>query len=104
MEYTGVVCSVFVYSDCYKPFMQVSVDEAVLAYCHLASETFMLVLSQALYLSECQEPSLFCPYQMRSFGIVVDNFPKHISANCESTHSTFTLDLDLRFHCKHYWK
>ena len=50
MEYTGVVCNVYPYSDSYKPLKQVPVVEAVTAYNHLAGETFILVLAQALYL------------------------------------------------------
>ena len=51
MEYTGVVCDVYPYSDSYKPLKQVPVVEVVTAYDHPTSETFILVLAQALYLS-----------------------------------------------------
>ena len=50
MEYTGVECNVYPYSDSYKPLKQVPVVEAVTAYNHLAGETFTLVLVQVLYL------------------------------------------------------
>ena len=50
MEYTGVVCDVYPYSDSYKPLKQVPVVEAVTAYNHPAGETFILVLAQALFL------------------------------------------------------
>ena len=50
MEYTGVVCNVYPYSDSYKPLKQVPVVEAVTAYNHPAGETFTLVLVQVLYL------------------------------------------------------
>ena len=55
IEYTGVVCNVYAYSDSYKPLMHLPVDEVVSAYNHPGSETFIFVLSQALYLGECQE-------------------------------------------------
>ena len=82
MEYIGVVCNVYPYSDSYKPLKQVPVVEAISAYNHLTGETFILVLAQALYLGDKQEPSLLCPNQMRSNGIVVDNVPKHLLVNC----------------------
>ena len=50
MEYTGVVCDVYPYSDSYKPLKQVPVVEVVTAYNHLTGETFILVLVQVLYL------------------------------------------------------
>ena len=62
MEYIFVVCNVYEYSDSNKPFMQVSVNEALSACNHLTSETFILVLSHALYFSEYQEPDLLRPY------------------------------------------
>ena len=60
MEYTGVVCDVYPYSDSYKPLKQVPVVEAISAYDHPTGETFILVLAQALYLGDKQEPSLLC--------------------------------------------
>ena len=48
MEYTGVVCNVYPYSDSYKPLKQVPVVEAVTAYNDPTGETFILVLAQAL--------------------------------------------------------
>ena len=95
MEYTGVVCNVYPYSDSYKPLKQVPVVEAVTAYDHPTGETFILVLAQALYLGDRQEPSLLCPNQMRSYGIVVDDVPKHLSVNCASTHSIYIPSMDL---------
>ena len=82
MEYTGVVCNVYPYSSSYKPMKKEPVVEAVTAYNHLAGEMFILVLAQALYLGNQQEPSLLCLNQMRSYGIVVDDVPKHLSVNC----------------------
>ena len=96
MEYTGVVCDVYPYSDSYKPLKQVPVMEVVTAYNHPAGETFILVLAQALYLGDQQEPSLLCPNQMRSYRIVVDDVPKHLSVNCASTHSIYIPSMDLQ--------
>ena len=50
MEYTGVVCNIYLYSESYKPLKQVPVVEAVTAYDHPTGEMFYLVLVQALYL------------------------------------------------------
>ena len=75
---------------------QVPVVEAGTAYNHLTGETFILVLAQALYLGNQQEPSLLCPNQMRSYGIVVDDVPKHLSVNCASKYSIYILSMDLQ--------
>ena len=56
MEYTGVVCDVYPYSNSYKPLKQVPVVEAVTAYDHPTGKTFKLVLAQALYLGNQQKP------------------------------------------------
>ena len=45
MEYTGVVCNVYPYSDSYKPLKQVPVVEGVTAYNHPIGDTFILVLA-----------------------------------------------------------
>ena len=95
-EYTGVVCNVYPYSNSYKPLKQVPVVEAVTAYDHPTGETFILVLAQALYLGNRQEPSLLCPNQMRSYRIVVDDVPKHLSVNCVSMHSIYIPSMDFR--------
>jgi hypothetical protein len=87
-----MVCNIYAYSDSYKPLTQVPVVESVSAYNCPSSKTFILVLSQALYLGECQEPSLLYPDKMRSFGIVVDNVPKHLSVNHKSIYSRNILD------------
>ena len=52
MEYTGVVCGIYPYSDSYKPLKQVPVVEAISAYDHPTGEMFILVLAQALYLGD----------------------------------------------------
>ena len=96
LEYTGVVCDVYPYYDSYKPLNQVLVVDAVTAYNHPAGETFILVLAQALYLGDQQEPSLLCPNQMRSYGIVVDDVPKHLSVSCASAHSIYIPSMDLQ--------
>ena len=96
MEYTRVVYDVYPYYDSYIPLNQVPVVDAVTAYSHLAGETFILVLVQALYLGNQQEPSLLCPNQMRLYIKVVYNVPKHLSVNCASTHSIYILRMDLQ--------
>ena len=63
MEYTGVVCDVYPYSDSYKPLIQVPVVEAVSAYDHPTGEMFILVLAQALYLRDKQAQCL--PLRLR---------------------------------------
>ena len=89
MEYTGIVCDVCPYSDSYKPLGQVPVKEAVTAYNHPTGKMFILVLAQVLYLGNQQEPSLLCPNHMRSYGIVADDVPNHLSLNCTLMHSIY---------------
>ena len=87
-----MICNIYAYSESYKPLTQVPEVESVSAYNSPSSKTFISVLSQALYLGECQVPSLLCPDKMRSFGIVVDNVPKHLSVNHKSMYSRNILD------------
>lgn len=56
----------------------------------------MLRQLQKFYLGEHQKTSLFFPNQMRTFGLDVDNVPKHLIVNNESMYSIYTPDLDLR--------
>jgi hypothetical protein len=72
------------------------VVQAATAYDHPSGETFILVLQQALYMGDCQEPSLLCPNQLRANGIVVDDVPTHLSFDLSSTHSLYVPHLDLR--------
>lgn len=72
MEYTGVVSDVYPYSDSYKALKQVPVVEAVVASINQMFN-IMLVLKQALYLGDHQEPSLLQPNQLRSYVIVVND-------------------------------
>ena len=74
----------------------VPVVKAVSVCNHPSGETIMLVLVQVLYLGACQKPSLLCPKQLRSFGIVMGNVLNHFSVNCKLMHTTYTPDLDLR--------
>ena len=96
MEYTGIVCDVYPYSDSYKSLKQVPLKEVVTAYDHPTGETFILVLAQALYLGDQQKPSLLCPNQMRSYGMVADDVPKHPSVNCALMHSIYIPSMDLQ--------
>ena len=95
MEYTGVVCNVYPYSNSYKPLKQVPVVEAVTTYNQPTGETIILVLAQALYLGNQQEHSLQYPNQMRLYRIVVDDVPKHLSVNCALTHLIYIPSMDL---------
>ena len=72
MEYTGVVSDGYPYSDSYKALKQVPVVEAVVASINQMFN-IMLVLKQALYLGDHQEPSLLQPNQLRSYVIVVND-------------------------------
>ena len=70
--------------------------EAVKAYNHPTGEMFILLMVQALYMGNQQEPHLLCPIQMRSYRIVVDEVLKQLSVNCASMHSIYIPSMDLQ--------
>jgi hypothetical protein len=73
-HFTGVTCEVYPYDKSYEPQV-VKIVDAITAYDDAASvETYILVLNQALHMPN-QEPSLFCPNQLRHNGLIVNECP-----------------------------
>jgi hypothetical protein len=87
-EYTGQQCSVSPYSSKYKPKM-VKVAHGGTAYDHPNGNTYILDINHGFDMSAEQEPSLWNPNQLRVNNITVDDCPKHLSPNGDSTHSIF---------------
>jgi hypothetical protein len=70
------------------PFVKVAT-----AYNAPTGETFIIILSQALYLGDHSSYSLLCPNQLRHNGLTVDDVPRRLSPNPElATHSIFIPD------------
>jgi hypothetical protein len=73
-HFTGVTCEVYPYDKSYEPQV-VQIVDAITAYDHAVSgETYILVLNQALHMPN-QQPSLFCPNQLRHNGLIVNECP-----------------------------
>ena len=83
VETTNKMCKVYPYLDEYKPKI-VNVVNAITAYDSPEGETFILLVNEALSMPNL-EPSLLCPNQLRSNGIIVNNYPRQFDSL--STHS-----------------
>jgi len=97
LEYSEKVCDVYPFSDSYQPMSQVPIAKVATAYDHPATgETFILIFGQALYLGDQLDHTLICPNQVRYNNIVVDDVPRHLSPNGNSTHSIYLPNEDIR--------
>jgi hypothetical protein len=64
-------------------------------------ETLIIVIPQALYPADHLRYSLLCPSQMRHYGIIVDDIPRHLALNPMWLHTLYTsLTKRLGFHWK----
>jgi hypothetical protein len=71
----------------YEPEKGIPVVKAATAYTDNSGATYILILNQALYLSEL-EHSLLNPNQMRLNSVIMDDCPQHLSnPDRPSTHS-----------------
>ncbi|EEC42679.1 predicted protein [Phaeodactylum tricornutum CCAP 1055/1] len=94
---TGQKCTVMPYSDKYKPRVVEVADGCTAFDDPVTGETFILDVFQALDMTgDLQDPSLLCPNQLRANGLIVDNVPKHLCHNRESTHSIYIPEMKLR--------
>jgi hypothetical protein len=85
------------YSDKYKPRVVDVADGCTAFDDPVTGETFILDVFQELDMTgDLQDPSLLCPNQLRANGLIVDNVPKHLCHNCESTHSIYVPEMKLR--------
>jgi hypothetical protein len=90
LELTEKSCDMFPFSDQYALMEKVPVAKVVTAYDHPETrETFILVFGQALYLGDKLDHSLSCRNQARHNGVVIDDVPKHLSHDGQSTRSLF---------------
>jgi hypothetical protein len=85
------------YSDKYKPRVVDVADGCTAFDDPITGETFILDVFQALDMTgDSQDPSLLCPNQMRANGLIVDDVPKHLCHNRESSHSIYVPEMKLR--------
>ena len=90
IEYTDQVCEVSPFTSEYDPMRNIPVAKTATAYDHpYDHETYILVTAQSLYFGDKLENTLFCPNQMRSHGIEVDDVPRHLSIDGKSSHSIY---------------
>ncbi len=97
IAHTDRVCKVFPYHPDYPPMSDVPIVQVATDYDDPESgETFVLVVNQGLHLGEALENSLFLPNQLRAYGVVVDDIPKHLAPDPnKATHSIWVPNDDL---------
>jgi hypothetical protein len=77
--------------------VNIPIIKATTAYDTPTGETLIIVIPQALYLAEHISYSLLCPKQMRHYGIIVDDIPRHLAPNPNvATHSIYIPNKDIR--------
>jgi len=100
LEYTGQVAEVAGFSSSIGSLSEVPIVKAVLAYDPPSTgETIILIINQALYFKNNIEHILLNPNQLRTYGLEVDDIPKHLSEG-KSTHSIYIPDSNLRIPIK----
>jgi hypothetical protein len=87
VSYTGKYCEVSGFSDSLNKLTDIPIITGAVAVDSPSGNVLILQFHQALYLGENLEGVLMCPNQVRSNGLVVDDCPRHLSANKSSTHS-----------------
>ena len=76
LEYTGRECDVTPYSDSYESVRDVPIVTGATAWtCQETSETFILVINEALHMPESVNDTLLNPNQLRAFGCIVQDNP-----------------------------
>jgi hypothetical protein len=95
VEYTNKTCNVdgFNRETPNDELMGIPIVKAATAYDAPTGETFIIILSQALFLGDHISYSLLCPNQLRHNGLTVDDVPRHLSPNPDlATYSIFIPD------------
>ena len=79
-SFTGRVCDVSPYSSSYKSIPDVPIASGATAWTNPETgETFILIIHEALWMSNHMPHSLINPNQLRAFGTVVQDNPFHQS-------------------------
>jgi transposase len=99
VEYMGKVCNVigFNHDTPNDELKGIPVVKAATAYDAPTGETYIIILSQSLYLGNLLSYSLLCPNQLRHNGLIVDDVPRHLSPDpLNATHSIFLPEDNIR--------
>jgi hypothetical protein len=94
IELTGVNVNVKPFSDEYEAMKDIPVATLGTAYDTADGETYILVLHEALYFGDALQQSLWCPNQLRSNGIVVEDVPQQFDKT--SSHSIYLPKQNIR--------
>ena len=75
----------------------VLIVKAGTAYNSPNERTYIHILNQALFMGDFLDNALLCPNQIRSYGIIVDDVPNHLSPDpSNATHSIYFPNINIR--------
>ncbi len=90
LEYTGQVAEVSGFANSMQSIQDVPIVKAAVAYDDpITGETFVIIINQALYFGNQIDEILLNPNQIREYGHIVNDVPKHLGG---STHSIISSD------------
>jgi hypothetical protein len=98
LEYSSKSCNVIGFNrdNPSDQLLNVPIVKAVTAYNAPTGQTFIIVIPQALYLGDLITYSLLCPNQLRQYGIIVDDVPRHLAPDpSKATHSIYIANNDV---------
>jgi hypothetical protein len=86
------------FSDTLHTLRNVPIVTAAMAYDNPADcTTYILILGQAIYMGDKMQHSLICPNQLRARGLIVKDYPQHLSPrNRPSSYSIYEPNEDIR--------
>jgi hypothetical protein len=97
IEYKQEMVNVEPYHPQYKAMQDVAIVQAASAYDDPETgTTYILIFNQALDFTQSLPLTLVNPNQMRMNGLIVDDVPKHLSQNPDTSHSIYIPEHDLR--------
>ena len=95
LEDTGQTVSVTPFTSEYNALRGLPIVSAATAYdCPTNGETYLLIFNECLFLGERLPVSLFCPNQLRAFGLSICDTPQQF--NADSPHDISFPDTKLR--------
>ncbi len=80
MEYTNQTANISAYTDIFEDLTDVPIVNAATAYYYPnTGTTTILVIGQALFIGDKVSNTLFCPNQLRSNGVIVNDVPLYLT-------------------------
>jgi hypothetical protein len=94
IEDTEQTVNVSAFTDKHKTLNNIPIVTAATAYDDERTRvTYILVLGQTIYMGDTMPNTLLCPNQLRKYGLVVNNCPRHLAPpNNPSSHSIICSD------------